>query len=95
MNEKRLYSVGTVVKLKNSPSVVMIAGYYPIANGTEHQYLAVNYPFGLGFGNEVLLMDAQSVEKVIYEKEADQTTAAFLTSLQNIKARMESGELKL
>lgn len=62
-----LLPLGTVAKLKNSPSTIMIIGYFPMdKNNHIYNYMGVNYPFGIGISNETIMFDESSIDNLLY-----------------------------
>lgn len=84
MNE--LYPLGSVVKLKNSGRLVMIAGYYPVRPETKQvfRYFGVTYPLGLTEQQGMLLLNDESIDCVEYVRFADGEVSAYLSRIYDL-----------
>jgi len=86
MNCENLLPIGTVVQIKESPSWVMVIGYYPIDKKTERTftYLGTVYPVGLGISNQAMMLDHESIEKIQFEPTQSDEAASYCSSLKTL-----------
>ena len=86
----KLYSLGTVVKLGDSPINITIVGYYPIdENGETFDYIGVNAIMGVTFSSDMLLFNHTSITEKLFEGYADQHGKDFLVALHNLQNAVE------
>ena len=88
---EKLYPLGTVIRLKNSVSIVMIIGYYPVNHMTQkiYHYVAVSYPMGICKGNTMILLDEESIDEVIYEAYANDEALGYNEQYFKLMEKME------
>lgn len=81
-----LLPLGSVVKRKESASEILIMGYYPVdpESRTSYTYLGVQYPFGYGLFNELLLFSEESIESVLFEGHRDERGDRLRSLVQEI-----------
>lgn len=89
MNE--LLPIGSVVRVKNSPSVVMVIGYGPISREKQSHfdYLAVNYLFGFGSGMQTLMFDRSSIDTVLFTGHVDEKANAYRQAIDALIQKEE------
>ena len=83
MDEKML-PIGTVVTIKNSDSLLMIAGYCPQGSPTpEHiyDYSGFLYPYGYAGLNEVFQFDKDQIEEIVAYGYQDKEQMDFMELL--------------
>lgn len=69
MNAKSLLPLGSIVKIQNQKSPIMIIGYGPGNDGDKIRahYLGVNYPFGLNQALCSLAFNRSEICEVTFE----------------------------
>ena len=84
MNE--LLPIGSVVQIKGSPNHLMIVGHGPISSEeqTHYDYLAINYPFGLGDSMEAIMFDRASVETLLHRGYVDEEAESYYSAIDKI-----------
>ena len=84
MNE--LLPIGSVVKINGSPSYLMIIGHGPISSEeqTHYDYLAINYPFGLGDSMDSIMLDRDFIESVLHKGYADEEAEVYYRAVDKI-----------
>lgn len=84
MNE--LLPIGSVVKIEGSPSHLMIIGHGPIQSEeqTHYDYLAINYPFGLGDSMDSIMFDRESIEAVLHKGYVDEESEVYYRAVDKI-----------
>lgn len=81
----RYYSVGTVVSVKDSDAVLMIAGYLPhIEDNKTYDYFGVAYPFGMLKMDDYICFDHKIIDKVIHMGYSDSQTEEFLDGYEQM-----------
>lgn len=76
---EKLMPLGSVLKLKNSPSLIMVAGYY-VVDETENelkQYIGIHYPLGLSKSIKFIMFDEKSIEKILYRGYEDEKVIEY------------------
>lgn len=71
---ERLLPLGSVLKLKNSPSIIMIVGYFAVDQESKKmkQYIGVSYPLGLSEKLKYIIFNQGSIEITIHEGYEDE-----------------------
>lgn len=87
---RKLLPIGSVVRLRDSSNLLLIIGYGPISpNGkTHYDYLATNYPFGLGSNMQAAMIDREEIAEVMYSGYVDEESSAY-TELMDILIRKD------
>ena len=90
-----LYSLGTVVKVKDKPAEYTIIGYCPMdESGRVYTYMGVNAALGLSVNTNALPFDAEDIEKVVflgYSEEKSERVRINLGSLLPMDQGAEGG----
>ena len=85
------YSIGSVVKIKDTDSLVMIAGYLPnVENGKTYDYFTVPYPLGLVSFDEFVCINSDIIGEVVFEGYSDDKTVEFLNGLEEFEKNLMS-----
>lgn len=75
----RYYPVGTVVSVKDSNAMLMIAGYLPnVKEGKVYDYFGVAYPFGMLKMDDYICFDHKIIDKVVHMGYSDSQAEEFL-----------------
>ena len=80
---KEILPIGTVVKLKDNESVLlMITGYFPEDDDkVKKEYMAVFYPLGIIEGNQYLVFNEVDISAIVfrgYENENYETMCSLV-----------------
>ena len=66
--EQKFLPIGTVVQLKDSTALAMIAGYFPVTQsepGKVYDYSGFKFPVGFVRNNEVYCFNRDQIELVV------------------------------
>lgn len=94
---KRYLPIGTVVKLKKTDKLAMIAGYFPKGvsrEGYVWDYSGFPYPEGMIDNDKVLQFDNESIEKVIVMGYQDELQMQFMRAVISKADEIKSGGKK-
>ena len=82
MNKKELFTIGTVVLLKEGKKRIMITGYFPIIDGEMklYDYNGCLFPEGFISSELNILFNHDDIEKVFYEGPKEDVEAKEFTS---------------
>lgn len=77
--QDKLLPLGTVFKMKDSATMVMIFGYYPINETKEryYRYYGVAYPVGISEGTNLLMFNEDAIDEILFEGFEDEKTKQY------------------
>lgn len=81
----RLLPVGSVVRLGDADTLVMVAGFKPQFDGVESDYLGVVYPQGLVSDDAALAFDADAISEVVFQGFWDEEAEAARETLRRYR----------
>lgn len=83
---EKLMPLGSVLKLKNSLSLIMITGYYAVdeEKNIVKPYIGINYPLGLSRKIQYILFDENSVEKIFHYGYEDEKVKKYNDRLKKL-----------
>jgi hypothetical protein len=88
------YSIGSVIKIKDTDSLFMIAGFLPkVEKGKTYDYFAVPYPLGLISFDEYICLNADIIGEVVFEGYSDGKTVEFLNGLEELEKNLISMDM--
>lgn len=91
--DKSLLPIGTVVQLKNSDALAMIAGYLPVMPSEPdkvYDYSGFRFPLGYVNDNEVYCFDADQIEIIYAYGYLDYESDVFLKRLELTKEELKN-----
>lgn len=89
MDTRKLYPIGSVVKLKNAEKELMIIGILPINEDIQYDYLAVLYPEGYINDKYVFLFNHDDILEVKYLGYMDSSYQMFRSGLHSMLVKDE------
>lgn len=98
----KLLPLGTVVSLIDSPSMIMITGFYPISYEKKQmfRYLGIPYPIGITKESDMILLNDDSIKEVLHKGYEDNVVLQYNDSIfkllenDSIKDRILQGYQK-
>lgn len=88
---EHIYSLGTVVKIKENPSEYTIIGYCPEDEEKKiHEYIGINAALGLSLRANAACFDEENIEQVVFEGYSDEKGADFRKRLKNMINKYQS-----
>jgi len=91
MDAKRLFPIGSVVRLKEAEKELMVIGILPINEEKQYDYLAVLYPEGYINDKYVFLFNHDDIVEVKYLGYMDSSYQMFRSGLNAMLENKESG----
>lgn len=83
-----LYSLGTVVKVKNDPSEYTIIGYCPVDEKQRvYSYIGVNAALGLSLSGIAKPFDQDDIEEVVFLGYSEEKSESFRIRLGSLLAQ--------
>ena len=95
--DKELLPIGSVVTLKNSTALVMIAGYLTVTRANLEQvwdYSGFRFPIGYTSDEEIYCFNHGQIEAVYAYGYRDIETDIFISRLKQASADMGNSEMK-
>lgn len=79
----KLLPLGTVVSLIDSPSMIMITGFYPISHESKKifRYLGIPYPIGISKESDMILLNDDSIKEVLHKGYEDNVVLQYNDSI--------------
>lgn len=81
MDTRKLYPIGSVVKLRNAEKELMVIGILPTNEGVQYDYLAVLYPEGYINDKYIFLFNHNDILEVKYLGYMDSSYQMFRSGL--------------
>jgi len=88
---EHIYSLGTVVKIKEDPSEYTIIGYCPEDEEKKiHEYIGINAALGLSLRANATCFDEENIEQVVFEGYSDEKGTDFRNRLKSMINKYQS-----
>lgn len=84
MDARKLYPIGSVVKLRNAEKELMVIGILPTNEDVQYDYLAVLYPEGYINDKYVFLFNHNDILEVKYLGYMDSSYQMFRSGLNSM-----------
>lgn len=82
-----LYSLGTVVKVKDDPTEYTIIGYWPEdENGKAHTYVGINAALGLSLRAAAKCFDTEEIDQIVHLGYSEEKSELFRIRLGRLMA---------